>query len=148
MDTQPPQPGISGSKSSQMAGTSSNTSITRTKQQRGHRLVHRDAATKATKNITQDEQLKIIRKNGSSTNNKQHAVGCKDIHILINGCQLTIELNTGEQRELRDQFIATPNGKSPRSTKAFICTVHKIEHDDVVSSGKFADEFLDENPYE
>jgi hypothetical protein len=33
-------------------------------------------------------------------------------------------------------------------TQAFVCTVHEIEHDDVVSSGIFADEFPDKRPQE
>jgi len=90
MDTQPPQPGPSGSKSSRLAGASSSTSIIGTQQERRHQLVHRDAANEATRNMTQDEHLKIVRKTGSSTNKKQHAVGCKVIYIVLKGCQLTI----------------------------------------------------------
>jgi hypothetical protein len=52
----------------------------------------------------------------------------------------------GVHRELRDEFIAAHNGKPPWSTKALLPTVCEIEHHDVVSSGIFADEFLDTRP--
>jgi len=54
----------------------------------------------------------------------------------------------GFRRDLRDQFIASRNGKSPWSTKASLRTVLEIEHHDVVSSGIFADEFDDTGPRE
>jgi hypothetical protein len=92
--------------------------------------------------------LKIVRKTGSSTNKKQHAVGCEYIHSGVNGRQLTIYHTAGVCRELRDQFIAARNGKPPWSTKAFVRTVHEIEQHDVVSSGIFADEFPDKHPRE
>jgi len=58
-------------------------------------------------------------------------------------------LNTaGVQRELRDQFIATRNGKPPWLTKAFVCKVREIEHHHAVSSGIYADELSDKNPGE
>jgi hypothetical protein len=41
----------------------------------------RDAANVATKHITQDAHLKIVRKTGSRKNKKQHAVGCE--YMLI-----------------------------------------------------------------
>ena len=47
-----------------------------------------------------------------------------------------------------NEFIAARNGKPPWSTKAFVRTVRKIEHHDVVSSGIFADEFPDKHPRE
>ena len=53
-----------------------------------------------------------------------------------------------ERRELRDKFLAAPSGKPPWSTKAYVRTVRKIEHPDVVSSGIFADKFSDKNPQE
>jgi hypothetical protein len=52
------------------------------------------------------------------------------------------------RRELRNEFIAARNGKSPWSTKEFIGKVCKIEHHNVVSSGIFADEFPDKHPHE
>jgi len=53
-DTQPPQPAVSGLKSSQLAGDTSNTSLIGTQQERRHQLVHREAADAATRNMTQD----------------------------------------------------------------------------------------------
>jgi len=90
MDTLPPQPGESGSKSSRLAGATSGMPIIGTKGERRHQLVHRDAANAATKHITQDTDLKIIRKTGSSQNTKQLAVGCEYIHIEVNGRRLTV----------------------------------------------------------
>jgi hypothetical protein len=52
----------------------------------------------------------------------------------------------GVHRELRYQLIAARNGKPPWLTKAFVHTVRKIEHLDVLSSGIFADEFRDLHP--
>jgi len=90
MDTQPPQPGPSGSKSGQLAGASSNTSLIGTQQERRHQLVHREAADAATKHMTEDAHLNIVRKTGSSTNKKQHAVGCGYLDTVVNGRQLTV----------------------------------------------------------
>jgi len=50
--------------------------------------VHREAANEATKNMTQDAHLKIVRKTGSSTNKMQHAIGCENVHIMEDGRQL------------------------------------------------------------
>jgi len=98
--------------------------------------------------MTQDAHLKIVRKTGSSKNKKQLAVGCEYIHIEANGGQLTIKHTAGVHRELRNEFIATRNGKPPLSTKAFVRTVREIEHHDVVSAGIFTDEFPDKHPCE
>jgi hypothetical protein len=62
-----------------LAGATSNTEHLGIQQERGQKLVHRDAANVATKHMTQDAHLKIIRKTGSSKNKKQHAVGCEYI---------------------------------------------------------------------
>jgi len=70
MDTQPPQPGPSESKSGQLADALSNMSIIGTQQERRHQLVHREAADAATKHMTEDAYLKIVRKTGRSTNKK------------------------------------------------------------------------------
>ena len=59
MDTQPAQPGLSGSKSSQLAGTSSNTSLISTHQERRHQLVHGDTANAANINLTQNAYFKM-----------------------------------------------------------------------------------------
>ena len=61
-----------------------------TQQERRHKLDHRDAANAATKHMTQDAHLKIVRKTGSRKNNKQHAVGGEYIHIEGKGSQLTV----------------------------------------------------------
>jgi len=90
MDTQPPQPGESGSKFSRLAGASSNTAIVGTQQQCRHQLVHHEAANAATKYKTQDEHLKILHKTGSCKNEKQYSVRSEYIHIKVNGHQLTI----------------------------------------------------------
>jgi len=90
MDTQPPPPGESGSNTGRLAGATWNTEILGTKQERWHKLVHRDAANVASKHMTQDAHLMIVRKTGSSKNKKQHAVGWEYILIEANGGQLTI----------------------------------------------------------
>jgi len=90
MDTQPPQPGESRSKSSQLAGATSNMAIIGTQQERRHQIVHRNAANTATKLMTQDSHLNIICKTGSSKNKPQYAVGCEYIHIKETGCQQNV----------------------------------------------------------
>jgi len=90
MDTQPPPPGESGLNTGQLAGATSNTEILGTQQERRHKLVHRDAADGATKNMSQDAHLKIVRKTGSRRNKQQHAVECDYIHIDAIGGQLTV----------------------------------------------------------
>jgi hypothetical protein len=57
MDTQPPQPGPSGSKSTRLAGTVSNTPVIGTQQEPKHQLVHCNAANTATKHMTEDALL-------------------------------------------------------------------------------------------
>jgi hypothetical protein len=89
MDTQPPPAGESGSHSGSMAGATSNTELLGTQQERRPKLVHHDAAIVATKHMTQDAHLKIVRETGSSKNKKQHAGGCKYILIVANSGQLT-----------------------------------------------------------
>jgi len=74
MDTQPPLAGESGSNTGKLAGATSNTELLGTQQERRHKLVHRDAANVATKHMTHDAHLKIVRKTGSSKNKKQHAL--------------------------------------------------------------------------
>jgi len=100
MDTQPPQPGPRGSTSGRLAGALSNTSFIGTQQECRHQLVYREAAEAATKQITQDGHLKIIRKTGSSTNMKQHAVGCEYLHTMVNSGQLTVKQTASLLREL------------------------------------------------
>jgi len=126
MDTQPPQPGASGYKSSRLAGALSHTLLLGTQQERRHQLVHRDAANAATKNMTQDAHLQIVRKTGTSTIKKKHPVGCKYILTVVNGGQLTIYHTASVRRELRDKFTSAHNRKPPWSTKAFVRTVCDI----------------------
>jgi len=90
MDTQRPPPGESGSNTGRLPGATSNTEILGTQQERRHKLVHHDAADAASKHMTQDADLKIVRKTGSRRSKKQHAVGCEYIHIDTIGCQLTV----------------------------------------------------------
>jgi hypothetical protein len=75
MDTQPPQPGPSGSKSGQLADASSNMSLIGTQQECKDQLVHHEAADAATKHMTKDAHLEIVRITASSTNQNQNAVG-------------------------------------------------------------------------
>jgi len=89
MDTQPPPPGESGSNTGRLAGATSNTDLLGTQQECRHKLVYRDDANAATKHMTHDAHLKIIRKTGSRNNKTQHAVGCENIHIEVKGSQLT-----------------------------------------------------------
>jgi len=88
MHTQPPPAGESGSNTGRLAGATSNTELLGTQQERRHKLVHREAANVATKHMTQDVYLKIVRKTGSSKNKMQHAVGCRYILIVANGGEL------------------------------------------------------------
>jgi seryl-tRNA(Sec) selenium transferase len=90
MDTQPPQPGPSGSKSGQLADASSNMSLIGTQQERRHQLVHREASDAATKHMTEDAHLKVVRKTGRSTHKKPHAVGCEYLGTAVNSRQLTV----------------------------------------------------------
>jgi hypothetical protein len=60
-----------------LAGGTTNTEILGTQHELRPKLVHHDAANAATKHMTQDAHLKIVRKTGSSINKKQHAVGCE-----------------------------------------------------------------------
>jgi hypothetical protein len=71
------QPGAIGSESSQTAGISTNVPSGVTQQQRGHPLVHRNAAIVDTKNRTQQAHLETVRKAGSRKNQTQRAMGCK-----------------------------------------------------------------------
>jgi len=146
IDTQPPQPGPSGSKSSPLAGTSTHTSLIGTQQERRPHLVQRNAANAASRNMTRDANLEIVRKTGSCTKKEQHVFGCEYIYTVVNGPRLTRHCTAGVHLELRDQFIAPLNGKPRWSTKAFALTVREIDHHAVVSSGIFAHEFPDENP--
>jgi len=90
MTTPTPQPGESGSQSVQSTGDSSDASLHGTRQLRRNRLVHRDSAYAATENMTQDEHFKIISKIRRKNIQKQHAIECEYIHVVVNGCQPTV----------------------------------------------------------
>jgi hypothetical protein len=90
METQSPLPGESGLNTGRLAGHISNTAIFRSQQQRRYKLVHHDAANAATKHLTHDAHLKIVRKTGSGKNMKQDAVGWEYIHIEGNSGQFTV----------------------------------------------------------
>jgi hypothetical protein len=139
---------VKRSNTGRLAGATSNTAILGTQQERRHKSVYSDAANAATKHITQDAYINIVRNTGSSINKKLHAVGCKYIHIEANCSHLTVKLSPGVHRQLRNEFIAASNWQLPWSTEAFVYTVRKIENHDVFSSGMFTDEFLDKHPRE
>jgi len=68
MDTQTPQPGETGSESSRMMAVSPDTVHNGTQQELRHRLVHHHAVNAATKHKTQDADLKMVHRMGSSKN--------------------------------------------------------------------------------
>jgi len=70
MDTQTPEPEVTGSESSRTTGVLADSSHNGAQQERRHQLVHRNAANAATNHMTQDAQLKIVCKTGSSKNKK------------------------------------------------------------------------------
>jgi hypothetical protein len=107
-----------------------------------------DAANAATKNMTQDVHLKIVHMTGSSTNKKQHEVGCECIHTAVNGSQITVYLSAGVRQEVCDQYIAAYNRKPLRETKTFVRIVRAIGHQDVKSLGSLVAEFCDKHPCE
>jgi len=90
METQQPQPAPSGSKSSRLAGDTLNTSLIGAQHQCRHRLVYRDTTDAATRNMTQDAHLEIVRNTGSGKNKRHHAVGCKYMHSVVNSRQLIV----------------------------------------------------------
>jgi hypothetical protein len=117
-----------------------------TQQERRHQLVHCDAANAASKNITQDTHLTIACKTGSSTSQKQHAVGCEYFHTMVNSHQLTVYCRVGIHQMLHDERISADKGKTPWSTKTSVCTIRNMSHHDVLSSGILADELPYNHP--
>jgi len=128
METQPPQPGESGSESSQLAGATSNTSLIGTLKECRHQLVHHDPADAANIYMTQDAHWTFVPTTGSGNIVKQHAVECNYMHIVVNSRQLTVYHTAGVCKELRGQFIAGRNRKPPWSTKGCAHTVCETEH--------------------
>jgi len=98
--------------------------------------------------MTPDPQLKTVYIARGSKNMKQHAIVWEYIRIEVDGHQPMIWYPAGVYRELRDQCIATRNGKPRWETKIFVWIVSEINHHDVVSSGIFADECSDKQPQE
>jgi hypothetical protein len=84
------EPRSSGLNTSRLAGATSNIEIHATQQECRHKLVYHNTANGATKPMTQDAYLTIIRKPGSSKHIKQCEVRCEYIHIEANGGQLTV----------------------------------------------------------
>jgi len=84
------QPGAIEAESSRITGASNNPPPCETQHQHRHQLVHRDAATSASKNMTQDAHLKIVRKTRCNNNKKQHVIGCESIHMDVDDGQLTV----------------------------------------------------------
>jgi len=146
MDTQPPQPGESGSDSSSLPGAKSNTPLIATPQERRHQLVHRNAANPASNITTQDAHLKNVWKTGRNNYKTHHAVACDYIYNEVNGRQLTAYCIAGVSWELHTQFIAARDGKPPWSTKEFVRTVREMEHHDVFNAVMFGDIFPAKHP--
>jgi hypothetical protein len=71
-------------------GATTTTEILGTPQEHRPKFVHRDAANEATKYMTQDAHLTIIRKTGISKNEKQLQVDYEYIHIKANGVKSTV----------------------------------------------------------
>jgi hypothetical protein len=69
-------------------GAASNTPLINTTQEHRHQLVHRDAANAATNDVTQDANLKIVKKTESSKNKNQHAIQCEYFHSVVNSGQI------------------------------------------------------------
>jgi len=84
MDTQKPQPEVTGSESSQTMYVSANTSHNGIQQECRRQLGHCDAGNAATKHMTQVAHLKIVHKTGSNKNKKQHAIGSEYIYTVVN----------------------------------------------------------------
>ena len=81
-------------------------------------------------------------------NQQQHATGCGYIHTMVNSRQLTVWCTAGVHRDLHVQDITAHNKSPPWSTNTFVCTVGKIEHQDIHCSGIFVDEFRDKHPWQ
>ena len=90
MPPQTTQQGESGTESSRMTGTLSNTPHAETQPQDRHQLVQRDAANTATGNMTLDAPVKIFCKTGKSKNKEQHSIGCMCSCIEVYSRQLMI----------------------------------------------------------
>jgi len=90
MATKTPRPGENGTVLGRSTGVTPNMSLSGTQQERRHQLLHRNAAHAATKNMTQDAHLKIIRKTGRSKKKKPRAIECDYICVRVNDGWLTV----------------------------------------------------------
>jgi len=76
MATETLQPGAIRAESSWTTGASTDAQPSETKQQVRHHMVHHDAAMFATKNMTEHQDVKMIRKMGSIKNKKPYKIEC------------------------------------------------------------------------
>jgi len=83
MAPQTHQPGDSGSESSRLMESSSNSLLADTQPPRRHQVVHRDNDNSATEYMTQEEYIHIIYRTGSSKNQKQQAIQSRYNHITV-----------------------------------------------------------------
>jgi len=90
MDTQTPQRRVTVSESSWTTCILSAMSQIGTQQQCWQQLVRHDAAHAASSHMTEDANIKIFRKTGSSRNEKQHVIECEYIHTGVNRPQITL----------------------------------------------------------
>jgi len=148
MDKQPPAPGESRSNTGRLVGATSNKDIVATQQGCRHKLIHHDATTAATKDMTQDAHWKIVHKTGCGRLKQPHPVGPNNIQIEANGGQLIIQRTGCLGRELHHEDIASHNRKPLWLTQAYVYTACETKHHDVVSSGIFTDEVPDKDPIE
>jgi len=84
------QPGVIKSESSRTTGASSNVALATTQWPRRHQSVHCEAAIAATKNMTKDTHMKKVLKTGRSNDSKQHSIVWEQLHIDVEGGQLTL----------------------------------------------------------
>jgi len=84
------QPGAIGAELSRTTGASTNAPPGQAKQQRRYQWVHRDTAIVATKSTTPEVDVTTVCKTGSSTNKKQHLLGCESIQINVDNGQQAI----------------------------------------------------------
>jgi len=122
--------------------------IAETQQQCRHQLMHHNAATTATENITQDANVKMVYPTVSNKNQKQHSIWCEVIHIKLDGGQLTLYYTAVVCRGLCNQCIATHNSHPPSSSKACVRTVHEFEAHNAVSIGISLEWFCHKHPRE
>ena len=79
-----------GAESNRTTGRWRNAPNGKTQQQCTLHLVQRDTGIVATKNVTQNAHLKMVRKAGKSKNNKQHLIKGGSFNIIADNGQLRI----------------------------------------------------------